>query len=128
VPHPIHKLATETNTPLHHWNNKQLLFDSEGRKLPDDVTERLSTTLWEIIEEAFEFSKAAHDKNGGQDIPVTDSLQDFIRLRARDIVADETECELLVQMSEMFGAYVGEPVWKQSLRFAWLEECCGGGT
>lgn len=30
-------------------------------------------------------------------------------------------------MSEMFGAYVGEPVWKQSLRFAWMEECCGGG-
>ncbi|KAG7124544.1 hypothetical protein HYQ44_001729 [Verticillium longisporum] len=29
-------------------------------------------------------------------------------------------------MSEMFGAYIGEPVWRQSLKFAWMEECCGG--
>ncbi|KAK4119249.1 FAD/NAD(P)-binding domain-containing protein [Parathielavia appendiculata] len=126
APHPIHKLATETNTPLHHWNNKQLLFDPSGNKLPDDLTERLSTTLWEIIEQAFEFSKAAHDRDGGQEIPINDSLQDFIRRKAHEVISDENERELLVHMSEMFGAYVGEPVWKQSLRFAWMEECCGG--
>jgi hypothetical protein len=118
----------DTKTPLHHWNNKQLIFDSDGNKLPDELTERLSTILWEIIEEAFNFSKAAHEKNGGKDIASTDSLQDFIRRRAQDIVSDAKERALLVQMSEMFGAYVGQPVWQQSLRFAWMEECCGGGS
>lgn len=117
----------DTNTPLHHWNNKQLIFDSKGNPLPNEVTERLSTVLWVIIEEAFNFSGAAHQKNGGKDIPKGDSLHDFVTRRAPDLVADEEERRLLVQMSEMFGAYVGEPVWKQSLRFAWMEECCGGG-
>lgn len=26
----------------------------------------------------------------------------------------------------MWGAYVGSPISKQSLKFAWLERCCGG--
>ena len=118
----------DTKTPLHHWNNKQLIFDSKGDILPHDVTERLSTVLWDVIEEAFNFSEAAHQRNGGTEIPKEDSLYDFIRRRAHEVVTDDEERELLIQMSEMFGAYVGEPVWKQSLRFAWLEECCGGGT
>ncbi len=113
---------------MHHWNNKQLIFDSHGNKLSDKLTDRLSTTLWDIIEEAFQFSEAAHAKNGGRDIAITDSLQDFIRRRAAELALDKEDCETLLKMSEMFGAYVGEPVWKQSLRFAWLEECCGGGA
>lgn len=91
------------------------------------MTERLSTLLWEIIEEAFNFSEAAHQKDGGKSIPKNDSLHDFVSRRAQELAADEKERKLLLQMSEMFGAYVGEPVWKQSLRFAWMEECCGGG-
>lgn len=126
VAHPIFKLAKDSNTPLHHWNNKQLIYDSSGKALPDAVTDRLSTRLWEFIEEAFTFSEAAHQKDGGKDIPKEDSLQDFVRRRAEEVVQDADERKLLLQMSEMFGAYVGEPVWRQSLRFAWMEECCGG--
>ncbi|KAK0631089.1 hypothetical protein B0T17DRAFT_590366 [Bombardia bombarda] len=125
-PHPIYKLAADTNTPVHRWNNKQLIFDSAGNPLDAELTERLSTLLWDIIEEAFTFSEAAHTKDGGKSIPSNDSLQDFVRRRAEERVPDDMERGLLVQMSEMFGAYVGEPVWKQSLRFAWMEECCGG--
>ncbi|RYP07515.1 hypothetical protein DL764_002444 [Monosporascus ibericus] len=125
-PHPIYKLATDTATPLHHWNNKQLIYDCNGHPLPEEQTERLSTLLWDIIEDGFKFSEAAHAEDGGRAIPSRDSLQDFVRRKAEDLVSDEIERRLLVQMSEMFGAYVGEPVWKQSLRFAWMEECCGG--
>lgn len=32
-----------------------------------------------------------------------------------------------MQMAEMWGAYIGDPVHRQSLKFAWMEECCGGG-
>jgi cation transport regulator ChaB len=117
----------DTKTPLHHWNNKQLIYDSQGNVLPNEVTERLSSLLWEIIEEAFTFSEAAHQKDGGKEIPKDDSLHDFVTRRAQEAASDEDERKLLIQMSEMFGAYVGEPVWKQSLRFAWMEECCGGG-
>lgn len=40
---------------------------------------------------------------------------------------EEEDKELVCQMAEMWGAYVGDPVSRQSLRFAWMEGCCGGG-
>ncbi|KAF9073868.1 hypothetical protein BDP27DRAFT_1288825 [Rhodocollybia butyracea] len=116
----------ETNTPVHHWNSKQMIFDATGSMLSDEKTDRLSTLLWKIIEEAFEFSAKAHEKDGGKSILAGDSLYDFIKKRSIEELQDEQERETLLQMSEMWGAYVGEPVWKQSLRFAWMEECCGG--
>ncbi|KAI2626938.1 FAD/NAD(P)-binding domain-containing protein [Hypomontagnella submonticulosa] len=124
--HPILKLAVETKTPIHHWNGKQLIYDSMGMKLPDEEADRLSTLLWKIIEEAFEASAEAQKKDGGKSISRDESLYDFITRRAAEEVPDERERRILIQMSEMWGAYVGEPVWKQSLRFAWMEECCGG--
>ncbi|KAI0129417.1 hypothetical protein BJ170DRAFT_578343, partial [Xylariales sp. AK1849] len=124
--HPVLQLAAETGTPVHRWNSKQLIFDTSGEPLPEETTEKLSTLLWKIIEEAFEFSAKAHEDDGGQGIPKNDSLQDFIRRKATVELQDTRERDILLRMSEMWGAYVGEPVWKQSLRFAWMEECCGG--
>jgi hypothetical protein len=130
--HPIYKLAVETGTSLHHWNSKQLLYDTAGNSLPDEETDHLSTLLWKFIDEAFKFSTAAHAevaRNGcSNSIPKEDSLQDLIKKRALAELQDESERKTLLQMSEMWGAYVGEPVWKQSLRFAWMEECCAGGA
>jgi hypothetical protein len=55
-------------------------------------------------------------------------LYDFFVEKAHATFPDRTEdAELLCQMSEMWGAYIGDPIWKQSLRFSWMEECCGGG-
>ncbi|KAJ3793195.1 hypothetical protein GGU11DRAFT_760128 [Lentinula aff. detonsa] len=124
--HPILKLAAETKTPIHRWNNKQMIFDSFGNMLSEETTDRLSTLLWNYIEEAFRFSAEAHAQDNGASIPVEDSLYDFIQRKSVEELQDEQEREILLQMSEMWGAYVGEPVWKQSLRFAWMEECCGG--
>ncbi|KAM0329262.1 hypothetical protein ACHAQA_004566 [Verticillium albo-atrum] len=75
-------------------------------------------------EEAFNFSADA--KDGSSKISNDASLYDFIRDKSKEKLSDEQEQALLLKMSEMFGAYIGEPVWRQSLKFAWLEECCGG--
>ncbi|KAJ7052579.1 hypothetical protein C8F01DRAFT_1170479 [Mycena amicta] len=126
-PHPIFKLAKDTNTPVHYWNDKELVFDSDGNALPEQVTERLSTLLWDIIEDAFKFSEAARKKKDeGESIPREDSLYDYVKREALTRLDDAKEQHLLIQMSEMWGAYVGEPIWKQSLRFSWMEECCTG--
>jgi len=83
----------------------------------------LSTLVWEIIAEAFE-----HSSKHGKSIPESDSLYDFFREKAKEKFPDQKEDEeLLLQMSEMWGAYIGDPISRQSLRFAWMEECCGGG-
>ncbi|KFX92266.1 hypothetical protein V490_05496 [Pseudogymnoascus sp. VKM F-3557] len=120
--HPIRDLAIETNTPLHHWNNKQNIYTPTGELLSEEKSSKLSTLLWEIIEEAFEYSK-----EHGKSIPESESLYDFIELKVKDRLPGQPEDQILVlSMSEMWGAYVGHPVTRQSLRFAWMEECCGG--
>lgn len=47
--------------------------------------------------------------------------------RVKEILEGEDDQDLLCKMSEMWGAYIGEPVQRQSLRFAWMESVCGGG-
>ncbi|KFY26110.1 hypothetical protein V493_04256 [Pseudogymnoascus sp. VKM F-4281 (FW-2241)] len=121
--HPIRDLAIATGTPLHHWNNRQNIFTSSGELLSNEKSSELSSLLWEIIEEAFE-----HSKQNGKSIPESASLYDFIEAKVKEKLPDQVEDQKLVlSMSEMWGAYVGHPVTKQSLRFSWMEECCGGG-
>lgn len=115
-------MAKKTNTPLHTWNSKQNIYDASGRLLSEEKSNELSTLLWKLIDEAFEYS-AKH----GKEIPETESLYDFVAARAKEEFIDYEFAELLCQMSEMWGAYIGDSVSKQSLRFAWMEECCGGG-
>ncbi|TVY85125.1 Protein FLOWERING LOCUS D [Lachnellula suecica] len=124
--HPIRDLAIATSTPLHTWNSHQNIYTSSGTLLPKAKAASLSTLLWDIIEEAFEYSEAH-----GASIPETASLYDFIAEKVIEKIPgdDETAREdrkLVSEMSEMWGAYVGHPVSRQSLKFAWLEECCGG--
>ena len=40
----------------------------------------------------------------------------------------DLKTNLLLQMAELCGAFVGSPVYRQSLKFFWLEECIDGGT
>ncbi|KAH8882317.1 FAD/NAD(P)-binding domain-containing protein [Thozetella sp. PMI_491] len=125
-PHPILQLAIETSTPMHHWNDKQLLFDSAGHSVPQETADRLSALLWDILESGFRFSQEAYDRGTATSIPAGDSLYEYVERRARQLVPNENEQQLLAQMSEMFGGYVGMSIRKQSLRFAWLEQCCNG--
>lgn len=93
---------------MRRWNKKQIVYDPEGRLLPEELTERLNELLWEIIEEAVDFSKDASNEKGDINISVEESLYDFIKRRAEELVYDEKERRLLLKMSEMFGAYIGE--------------------
>ena len=76
-----------------------------------------------MIEEA-----QAVSSEHGDSIPETDSLYDFFIKKSHELFPDSQEDrELLCQMSQMWGAYIGDSVQRQSLRFAWMEEVCGGG-
>jgi hypothetical protein len=79
--------------------------------------------LWDIIEEAFEYSE-----RNATSIPESVSLYDYISLKVKEKLSDrEEDQKIVLDMSEMWGAYIGHPVTRQSLRFVWMEECCGGG-
>lgn len=120
--HPILDLAIATNTPVHHWNNKQNIYTPSGDLLTPEKSNELSSLLWEVIEEAF-----SHSAKNRKNIPESQSLYDFFVAKAKENFPDGKEDgQLLCQMSEMWGAYIGDPIQRQSLRFAWMEECCGG--
>lgn len=76
-----------------------------------------------MIEEAQEYSL-----ENGASISESASLHEFVVEKALELFPDnEKDRNLLCQMSEMWGAYIDDPIQRQSLRFAWMEEVCGGG-
>jgi hypothetical protein len=119
---PILDIATKTATPLHSWNEKINLYDKSGNLVDDAKAISISDLRWSIIEEAFEYSI----RNKAR-ISTTENLYDFFMGKAKEALPDRADRELLLGMAEMWGDYIGDPIQRQSLRFVWMEKCCGGG-
>lgn len=109
---------------LHTWNGNSQIYDENGQLVDSAKADRFSDLVWEIVNEALKYSK-----DNGEQIPETKSLFDFFVKRAQEIFPHGPEDQkLLLNMSQMWGAYIGHPPNKQSLRFAWMESCCVGGV
>jgi phytoene dehydrogenase-like protein len=124
---PIMDLVKETKTAVGVWDSHSCIFDEHGQQLPLEEGERYSTLMWNIIEDAFEYS----NKHGASIDPGR-SLLDFFQEQVVERIPDSEEgCErqrrLLLQMAELWGNFVGSPLSTQSLKFFWLEECIEGG-
>lgn len=82
--------------------------------------------VWQILEEAMEYST----KRGDKLLPSA-SLYTFFKdwcdraFTCGDMSA--REMELVLGMSEMWGAYVGDRIELQSLKYFFLEDCIHGG-
>jgi Flavin containing amine oxidoreductase len=120
---PLLQLAKDTNTPLHIWNEKIRVFDRNGTTIPEDKAKELSDLRWSLIEEAFPYSIKNKDS-----IPASDSLYDFLLQKTGEVELLSKDRQLLLDMSHMWGCYIGDSIQRQSLRFAFLEDCCGGGS
>jgi hypothetical protein len=120
---PILDLAAQTNTPMHVWNEKIQLFDQAGHRIDETRAKELSDLRWDIINEAF-----VHSVQNASIISEFESLYDFLVARAQErLPSNAKDQALLLGMSQMWGAYIGDPIEQQSLKYAWLEQCCGGG-
>jgi hypothetical protein len=119
---PILDIALRTATPLHSWNERINLYDKYGDLVDNNKAVSLSDLRWSIIEEAFEYST-----RNTSTISETENLYDFFMVKAKEALPDLVDRELLLGMAEMWGDYIGDPVQRQSLRFVWMEKCCGGG-
>jgi hypothetical protein len=82
--------------------------------------------MWGIVVQAFR-----HSADNTSTIDPEESLCDFFSKKVKEVFPDQTNHErqrkLVMQMSELWGAFVGSPVTRQSLKFFWLEECIDGG-
>ena len=82
-------------------------------------------TVWDILEKAIAYSNSTSDT-----IDASSSLYDYFVQHCNSMVQSGTmtkeDVELVLSMSEMWGAYVGEGVGRQSLKFFFMEDCIDG--
>lgn len=129
-------LAKETGTITHNWDGRQCIYNQNGTALSEKEATDASETIWSIIGDGMEFSK-----QNSASISASKSLLDYIKEKTATLYADgeenphskhldeaarEKKRNLLLKIAEMWGAFVGSPLERQSLRFFWLEECIDG--
>ncbi|KAF1967871.1 FAD/NAD(P)-binding domain-containing protein [Bimuria novae-zelandiae CBS 107.79] len=126
---PVLDLAKETNTLTMNWDGRQSVFDKSGNQMDIKEAGENSEIVWGIIEQAMKYSE---DETSS--IPVEESLFDFFKKKVPEMITEEMEGdttinerrETILDMSEMWGAFVGSSIERQSLRYFWLEECIDG--
>ncbi|KAH0543730.1 hypothetical protein GP486_008553 [Trichoglossum hirsutum] len=133
---PIINLAMKTKTAIHSWDITSSVFDESGLLMDEKRAAFFSDIMWTIIDDAFKYSN-----DDTETIPDSESLYDFFVARAKELfpiplieagkgaTADKQRENqlLLLKMAQSWGAFIGDPVDRQSLKFFWMEECCDGG-
>lgn len=123
------RIAKDTGTKLHAWDDEATVFDSEGKPLDDKEVEEHNARLWDdgLINAAFKYSNEYHDS-----IDPKRSLYDFFVEKVESLFTGEPadiakrKRKTLLQFASMWGCYIGSPITRQSLKFFWLEEVIEG--
>jgi len=88
--------------------------------------EMLGEIVRKIFDEGFCYSR-----DNTSTIDPEKSLYDFFQAKVKEYIPDgidkEHQRNIVLQMSETWGGFVGMPITAQSLKFFWLEECVNGG-
>ncbi|KAI9697801.1 MAG: hypothetical protein M1836_004477 [Candelina mexicana] len=137
---PIMDLAKETQSTLHSWGERQAIFDEKGKMLEETKANRYSEIVCGIIADAFKYSN-----DNSSAIPPNRSLMDFFKNKVKGFLQSDSdgpgfngdtprmeelnhEQKTLLRIAQMWGAFIGDPIERQSLKFFWLEECIEGET
>jgi len=123
------QIAQATGTRLHAWEEDEAIFAPEGHRLDPAEAAQYARLLWDdgVIVDAFRYSNEHHDA-----IDPARSLYDFFAEKAAHMFTGEAadvarrKRETFLLVASMWGAYIGSPVARQSLKFFWLEECIEG--
>lgn len=120
---PILSIANATQTVTHDPEGRNIAISRDGQLLGEDAVTKASEFMWATIEQAFEYSS----QHGGS-IPPERSLYDFFVEKLEQTDFSEEEKQLCLDSCKLWGAYVGDPVERQSLKFFCLEQCIDGGA
>lgn len=123
---PILDIAKRTNTAVGSWDTGSYVFNESGELYDVTEGEKYSAMMWDIVQEAFK-----HSNRNSAEIDPTESLLDFFKTKLVELIPETTEGweekrSIVLQMADLWGAFVGSPVERQSLKFFWLEECIDG--
>ena len=114
--------ANETRTVTSSIGEKTGTYDELGHSMNEKYAEKMSELVWGIIADAFKLS------NESSSIPQDRSLKDFFVEKVEQTGLEPKDKKVVLQIAQMWGAFVGDPLDRQSLKYFWLEECIDGGT
>lgn len=114
-------IAEATQTVTHDPEGRNIAISRDGHLLDEALTTKMSEFMWTTIEQAFEYSNS-----NGKNIPPERSLFDFFQEKIEQTDFSNEERQLCLDACQLWGAYVGDPIQKQSLKFFCLEECIDG--
>jgi hypothetical protein len=121
--HPILEIAKGTKTRLSLWHNENHIYDTQGLRIEQGRGDKLMELVQTIFDEAF-----AHSAQHTDSIPLEQSVFDFVAARAKELATEHNEDPvLLMSLADTWSGYVGQSIKKQGLKFAYIDECCGGG-
>ncbi|KAF9893024.1 hypothetical protein FE257_012435 [Aspergillus nanangensis] len=120
---PIVAIAEATNTTIEDFEGDQVIFSEDGQPLERDTATKITEFLWKTIEDAFEYSNT-HKAS----IPSDRSLFDFFQEKVAKTDFTPKEKHLCLETCRLWGAYVGDPIERQSMKFFCLEECIDGNN
>lgn len=123
---PILDIARQSNTAFGSWDTGSFVFNEDGEPYSSEEGERYSTMMWHVVQAAFK-----HSNKSSAEIDPNESLLDFFKATLKELIPESTDDwqrkrETVLQMADLWGAWVGSPVERQSLRFFWLEETLDG--
>jgi hypothetical protein len=119
---PILNLAKQTETAICLIEDVPCIFDQNGQTISMEKATELFESVWSIISDAFKYSNEFCSS-----ISPKRSLKHFFIEKIGEKGLDEESQTLVLQLAEMWGAFIGDPFDQQSLKYFWLEECLDGG-
>jgi hypothetical protein len=120
---PIMSIAEATQTVAHDPEGRNIPISCDGQLVNEERATKSAEFVWTTIEEAFEYSN-----QHGDSIPPERSLFDFIQEKLEKTNFSDEDKRLCLDSCKLWGAYVGDPIERQSLKFFRLEECIDGST
>ena len=90
------------------------VFDQCGQPIDSEKADEFFEIVWSIIAEAFKYSNEEFSR-----ISPKTSLKDFFTEKVSEKGFNDEDQALILQMAEMWGAFIGDPWDKQSLNYFW---------
>lgn len=118
---PIADIGKLSKTVTHSWDGGQAVIDKDGRPLNKKMTTKAIDFMWMTIDKAFEYSRKNLDT-----IPSSKSLWDYFVEELEKTEFNQLEKESCLELSKLWGSYIGAPIDRQSLKFFFMEECIDG--